>query len=62
MKIRKLEILKMETAGIYGLSHLLGFNAISLNAILADRLKGTFSSNPNAVIEKLIVKTLDIIC
>lgn len=54
--------IEMETAGIYGLSHLLGFNAISLNAILADRLNGTFSSNPAAVIEKLIVKTLDIIC
>lgn len=54
--------IEMETAGIYGLSNLLGFNAISLNAILADRLNGTFSKNPNAVIEKLIVKTLDIIC
>ncbi|NNJ55182.1 MAG: phosphorylase [Bacteroidia bacterium] len=54
--------IEMETAGIYGLSQLLGFNAISLNAILADRINGTFSPNPEAVIEKLIVKTLDIIC
>ena len=39
--------LEMETAAIYGLSKLLGHNALSLNAIIANRANGTFSQNPN---------------
>ncbi|WP_411767632.1 nucleoside phosphorylase [Winogradskyella sp. A3E31] len=51
--------LEMETAGIYGLSKLLGHNAISMNAILANRATGEFSENPSKLIEKLIVYTLN---
>ena len=51
--------LEMETAGIYGMAKLLGHKAVSLNAILANRATGEFSSNPNAVIEDLITFTLD---
>ena len=51
--------LEMETAGIYGLSKLLGHNAISLNAIIANRANGTFSKKANQTIENLITYTLD---
>lgn len=54
--------IEMETAGIYGLSKLLGFKAISINALLADRLNGTFSSKPAAVVEQMIEESLAIIC
>lgn len=50
--------LEMETAAIYGLSALLGHNAISLNAIIANRADGTFSKNPYQIIDKLIGYTL----
>ncbi|MEO9890968.1 nucleoside phosphorylase [Aurantibacter sp.] len=51
--------LEMETAGIYGLSKLLGHRAISLNAILANRATGEFSKRPYAVVDDLIEYTLD---
>ncbi len=50
---------EMETAGIYGMSRLLGHQAISLNAILANRVKGTFSAQPKVVVKKLIEQTLE---
>ncbi|NNC69475.1 MAG: nucleoside phosphorylase [Flavobacteriaceae bacterium] len=51
--------LEMETASIYGLSKKLGHRALSMNAILANRVQGTFSKNPSALVEKLILYTLD---
>ena len=51
--------LEMETAIIYGMSKILGHNAISLNAILANRENGTYSNNPNKTINRLILLTLD---
>ena len=51
--------LEMETASIYGLSRLLGHKAISLNAIIANRVNRTFSKNPDKTIESLILYTLD---
>jgi uridine phosphorylase len=51
--------LEMETSAIYGLSKLLGHQALSLNAIIANRANGTFSKNPDMVVEKLIKYTLD---
>lgn len=51
--------LEMETAGIYGLSKLLGHRAISLNAIIANREEGNFSHDPNGTIENLITYTLN---
>lgn len=51
--------LEMETAGIYGMSKLLGHRAVSLNAILANRATNTFSSTPKATVERLIQYTLD---
>lgn len=51
--------LEMETAAIYGLAKLLGHKALSMNAILANRMGGTFSKNPSELVEKLIIYTLD---
>jgi uridine phosphorylase len=51
--------LEMETAAIYGLSKLLGHQAISLNAIIANRPLGTFSKNPKETVEQLILYTLE---
>lgn len=51
--------LEMETAAIYGLSKLLGHKACSMNAILANRVNGTFSKNPSKIVANLIQYTLD---
>ncbi|MEE9409268.1 MAG: nucleoside phosphorylase [Polaribacter sp.] len=51
--------LEMETSAIYGLSKLLGHNAISMNAIIANRANGTFSKNPSKVVADLIIYTLE---
>ena len=51
--------LEMETAAIYGLSKLLGHNALSLNAIIANRATGTFSEDPYKAVYELIKYTLE---
>ena len=51
--------LEMETAIIYGMSKIIGHEAISLNAILANRENGTYSENPSKTINKLILLTLN---
>jgi len=51
----------METAGIYGLGKLLGHACLSLNAIVANRVNHTFTKDGQAVMEKLIQKTLSIL-
>lgn len=56
---KKITNLEMETSGIYGLSNLLGHKAVSLNCILANRAKGTFSKNPAKAIDSLIQYTLE---
>ena len=49
----------MDTTAIYGLSALLGHNALSLNAIIANRASGTFSEYPTKAVDELIAYTLD---
>jgi uridine phosphorylase len=51
--------LEMETTAIYGLSALLGHNALSLNAIIANRATGNFSEDPTKAVDELIAYTLD---
>ena len=51
--------LEMETAGYYAFGRLLGHEVLSLNAILANRIRKTFSKNPNKPIDELIQKVLD---
>ncbi|PKB18644.1 nucleoside phosphorylase [Flavobacterium sp. 5] len=50
--------LEMETSAIYGLSALLGHQALSLNAIIANRARGTFSSDAYKAVDELIEYTL----
>ena len=52
---------EMETAGIYGLGKALRHNCLSLSVIVANRVHKNFSADGNLAIEKLIVKTLEII-
>lgn len=50
---------EMETAGYYAMGKLLGHEVLSANAIIANRVKNKFSSNPNKIIDGLIRKILD---
>lgn len=50
---------EMETAVIYGMARLLGHEALSLNAIIANRPAGTFSEDPYWVVNRLIAFALD---
>jgi len=56
---RKITNLEMETSAIYGLSKLLGHNAISMNAVIANRAAGAFSENPKKIVEELIKYSLE---
>ncbi len=51
--------LEMETAGIYALANMFGHHAISINAILASRVKDEFSENPQEVVDDAIKYILD---
>lgn len=50
---------EMETSGYYALGRLLGHEALSVNAIVANRIKGKFSKDPNKVVDALIRKVLE---
>ncbi len=52
---------EMETSAIYGLGKTLGHHCLSLSAIVANRISKEFSKDGNAAVEKLIVKTLEIV-
>lgn len=51
--------LEMETAGIYALAKVLGHKALSVNAILASRVKFEFSNNPNKIVDQAIKMVLE---
>lgn len=55
----KITNLEMETSAIYGLSKLLGHQAVSMNAIIANRANLTFSKDPYLAVENLIKYTLN---
>ena len=50
---------EMETAGYYALARLLKHETLSVSAIVADRVRGQFSKDPNGVIDSLIRKVLE---
>lgn len=50
---------EMETAGYYSMARLLGHEALSVSAIVADRVKGKFSKDANGAIDVLIRKVID---
>jgi uridine phosphorylase len=52
---------EMETSAIYSLGRLLGHNCLSLNAVVANRIKKEFSKDSAAAIDSLIKKVLNII-
>lgn len=45
---------EMETSAIYGLSRILGHEALSLNVIMANRIHGTFAEDPAKAEARLI--------
>jgi len=52
---------EMETSAIYSLGRLLGHHCLSLNAVVANRIKKEFSRNAQATVNTLIKKVLNII-
>ena len=50
---------EMETSALYAMARMLGHNMLSVNAVIANRVKGTFSKNPYPTIDSLIKKVLD---
>ncbi len=50
---------EMETSMLYAMARLLGHQALSVNAILGNRAKGTFSKNSNKAIDSIIIKILN---
>lgn len=51
--------MEMETAAYYAFGRMLGHEVISLNAILANRIKNRFTKDPNRIVDSLIKKVLD---
>ncbi|MFK7951764.1 MAG: nucleoside phosphorylase [Ekhidna sp.] len=51
--------LEMETAGYYAFGKMLGHEMLSLNAIMANRVRHEFAKDPNKVIDELIEKVLE---
>lgn len=58
-KSMRITNLEMETSAIYGLAKLLGHQAVSMNAIIANRANLTFSKDPYKTVENLIEYTLN---
>lgn len=56
---RKITNFEMETSGIYGLGTLLGHRVCSVCAVVANRQKRTFSTDPYKTVEALIKFVLD---
>ena len=50
---------EMETGGYYAMARVLNHEALSVNAIIANRIKNKFSKDPNKVIDALIKKVLE---
>ena len=57
----KISNFEMETAGLYGLSKILGHHCLSLSAIVANRISKEFSKDAESLMEELISQTLEII-
>lgn len=59
MKGHRITNFEMETAGIYGLARILGHEAISLSAIVANRIEKKFSTDPEQAVDRLIRLALE---
>jgi uridine phosphorylase len=51
--------MEMETAGIYALGRALGHKALSINAIIGNRVTRQFAADPALVVENMITTMLD---
>ena len=51
--------LEMESSAYYALARIMGHQALSFNAIIANRIRNRFSKDPYKVIDSLIKKVLD---
>ncbi|HNL38004.1 MAG TPA: nucleoside phosphorylase [Saprospiraceae bacterium] len=56
---RRFVNLEMETSALLGLSALLGHRAASLSVVLANRADGSFSTDPDRAVERLIDRVLE---
>lgn len=52
---------EMETSAIYGLGRLLGHHCLSLNAVVANRVRQEFSKDGAAAVESLIQQSLEML-
>lgn len=52
---------EMETSAIYGLGKLLGHHCLSVNVIVANRVARQFSSDSKKAIDRLIVRSLELL-
>ena len=52
---------EMETSAIYGLGQMLGHQCLSLNAIVANRITKTFSTDGLLAVERLIEKSIGVV-
>jgi len=50
---------EMETSALYAMANMLGHEMLSVNAVVANRVLGTFSKNAYRTIDSLIKKVLD---
>ena len=58
-KKQRITNLEMETAGIYALANVLGHKALSVSALLANRMTNEFSVQPDKTVDKLIRLVLE---
>ena len=50
---------EMETSALYGLSGLLGHRAVTICAVVANRLRKEYSKDHHAAIDRMIVEVLE---
>lgn len=50
---------EMETSTYYAMARMMGHEALSLNAIIANRIKNKFAKDPHKIVESLIKSVLD---
>jgi uridine phosphorylase len=58
----KITNFEMETSAIYGLGAALGHKCLSISAIVANRVSKEFSKDGAAAVDKMISKSIEIIC
>ncbi len=56
---RRITNFEMETSAIYGMSKLLGHKAVSMNAVLANRMTGEFTKDSSKLVENIINYSLE---